>query len=102
MLPKASKAASVGANTVKGCVPFRSSDRPALLSAPSRVVKLPFASIVSNHFLLGAAYGPTFRFNPDIATAALRRAATATTVIPTMFLFIQIPRPSLKGGNTCH
>ena len=43
----AAKAASVGANTVKGPVPASTTSRPVVVSAPSSVVNAPVVAAVS-------------------------------------------------------
>src|SRR5579863_1692084 len=49
------KASSVGANTVKGPLPFRVSARPAAWSAAAKVLKVPAATAVSTIVLLSGA-----------------------------------------------
>src|SRR5581483_2048603 len=59
------KASSVGANTVKGPLPFRVSARPAACSAAAKVLKVPAATAVS-----------TMSFCAEPATAGIATVRT--------------------------
>ena len=86
-MPEAAKAASSGANTVKGPVPFRVPSRPALTTACSRRVRFPSATTLSVMVLPAAGVGSSSLLQEVIATLKSKPAITTMAERVNRFFF---------------
>jgi len=88
------KAASVGANTVNGPLPFSVSTRPAALSAAARVPKLPAATAVSTMSLVALDLSPS-----PLASAAGPASQVAVARAKTARTERELGRPEVRDWN---